>query len=149
MIDATATATVPELEFRVELERRIEASIETVFESLVGQLGPYAEAHDGSPMPMKIETHPGGRWYRDLDGDDGHLWAHVQAIKRPTLLELTGPLFMSRPVSNNVQYRLEDAGSHTVLRLVHTAFGPLEDEWREGVSTGWAHQLDQIASRCS
>ena len=29
--------------------------------------------------------------------DNGHFWGHVQAIKRPTLLEITGPLFMSSP----------------------------------------------------
>ena len=37
------------------------------------------------------------QWYRDLGGDNGHFWAHVQAIKRPTLLEFAGPLFASFP----------------------------------------------------
>ena len=46
-------------------------------------------------MPMKLEAWPGGRWYRDLGDGNGHFWGHVQAIKRPTLLEISGPLFMS------------------------------------------------------
>jgi hypothetical protein len=52
-------------------------------------------------MPMKIEPWPGGRWYRDLGDNDGHLWRHVQAIKQPTLLEIYGPLMMSYPVSGS------------------------------------------------
>ena len=49
-------------------------------------------------MPIKIEAWPGGRWFRDLGDGNGHYWATVQAIKRPTLLEFSGPLFMSYPV---------------------------------------------------
>ncbi len=33
-------------------------------------------------MPMKLEAWPGGRWFRDLGDGNGHLWGHVQAIKR-------------------------------------------------------------------
>ena len=42
--------------------------------------------------------------------NDGHFWGQVQAIKRPTLFEITGPLFMSYPVVSNVQYRLSEVG---------------------------------------
>ena len=48
-------------------------------------------------MPMNIEPWPGGRWFRDLGNNNGHFWGNVQAIKRPTLLEITGPLFASLP----------------------------------------------------
>ena len=74
---------------------------------------------------MRLEPRPGGRWYRDLGDENGHLWGHVKAIKPPTLVELVGPLFMSQPVCNNVQYRLDEAGGVTTLRLVHSAFGLL------------------------
>ena len=47
------------------------------------------------------EAHPGGRWYRDLGGNNGHVWAFVQSIKRPVLLEFWGPLFMSTGASSN------------------------------------------------
>lgn len=142
-----AETVAPQLQFRVELERRIKAPIETAFEALLEQLGPAATTPDDTAMKMKIEPRPGGRWYRDLGGDDGHHWALVQAIKRPTLLELTGPLFMSQPVCNNVQYRLEEAGGQTLLRLVHTAFGPIPDDARERMPHGWGDQLDRIAKK--
>ena len=75
-------------------EIHVEASLDQTFEALLEQLGPGNESPQGK-MPMKIEAWPGGRWYRDLGDGNGHLWGHVQAIKRPTLFEITGPLFMS------------------------------------------------------
>ena len=74
--------------------------------SLVAQMGRLNETPDGTPLPMVIEPRPGGRWYRDLGGDNGHLWGFVQSIKRPTLLEIWGPLFMSTAATSNLLYRL-------------------------------------------
>ena len=76
----------------------MKASLETTFATLLEQLGPRNEEEDGKPMPMKIEAWPGGRWYRDLGDWNGHFGRVVQAIKWPTLLEITGPLSMSYPV---------------------------------------------------
>ena len=75
--------------------------LEASFAALLEQMGPANETPDGNPLPMKIEPWPGGRWYRDLGNDNGHHWGHVQAIKRPTLLEITGPLFMSHACEFN------------------------------------------------
>lgn len=103
---------------------------------------------DGKPFPMKIEPWVGGRWYRDLGETGshkyGHLWGHVQVIKAPTLLELTGPMPMSFPAINHVQYRLKAEGNGTRLSLVHRAMGLLPAELREGMPEGWAHGLKRI-----
>jgi hypothetical protein len=61
----------------------------------------------------------------------------VQAIKKPTLLEITGPLFMSYPVVSNVQYRLSEVDGGTLIKFHHTALGLIEDQHREGVGKGW------------
>ena len=98
-------------------------------------------------MPMKLEAWPGGRWFRDLGNGDGHLWGHVQAIKRPTLLEVTGPLFMSYAVVSNLQYRLSDQKGETVIRFHHKAFGVIQDDHRRGVSMGWSHINQKIKER--
>ena len=76
----------------INQEIHVNASLEVTFDALLEQIGPHNEKPDGKPMPMKIEPWPGGRWYRDLGDNNGHLWGHVQAIKRPTLLEICGPL---------------------------------------------------------
>lgn len=142
-------AVAAELEFRIELERRIEAPIEDVWEAMLIEVGPEFGGEDGASMHLKVEPFPGGRWYRDLGDGIGHFWGHVQAIKPPTLFELTGPLFMSLPVSNNVQYRLAHENGVTTLRFVHTAFGPLPDEMRDGMPEGWTDHMDRIERRAT
>jgi uncharacterized protein YndB with AHSA1/START domain len=96
---------------------------------------------------MKIEPWPGGRWYRDLGDNNGHFWGLVQAIKRPTLLEITGPLFMSYAVASNMQYRLSESDGGTLIRFHHKAFGIIQDDHRQGVNKGWTHTLSRIRSR--
>ncbi len=111
--------TIEELTLNVTQEIHVRASLEVTFAALLEQLGPQNDTTDGKPMPMKIEPWPGGRWYRDLGGENGHFWGHVQAIKRPTLLEITGPLFMSFPVVSNVQYRLSEVDGGTNVSSVY------------------------------
>jgi hypothetical protein len=96
---------------------------------------------------MKLEPWPGGRWYRDLGNNVGHLWGHVQVIKPPTLLEITGPLFMSYAAISHLQYRLTEQGHGTLLSLSHRAIGEITPEHREGVPKGWAHGLMRIRQR--
>ena len=145
-----STLTLPEIDslsLKVSQEIRVRASLETTFAALLEQLGPGNERPDGTPLSMKLEPWPGGRWFRDLGGDDGHCWATVQAIKRPTLLELSGPLFMSYPVANNVQYRLSHENGETLIRFCHAAFGLIQEDHRKGVVGGWSHILDQARRR--
>jgi uncharacterized protein YndB with AHSA1/START domain len=113
--------------------------LDVTFAALLEQLGPLNGHADGTSMPMKLELWPGGRWYRDLGGDNGHLWGVVQAIKRPTLLEINGPLFMSYPVVSNMQYRLSEVDGGTLIKFHHTALGLIQEDHRTGVVTGWRH----------
>lgn len=144
------TMTVPEIEnlmLRVEQEIRVHAPIEVTFAALLEQIGPSNERPDGTLMPMKLEPWPGGRWFRDLGDGNGHFWATVQAINKPTLLELSGPLFMSYPVANNVQYRLSEEGSETVIKFCHAAFGLVQEAHRKNVTTGWNFIHEKVRVR--
>jgi uncharacterized protein YndB with AHSA1/START domain len=124
----------------------IAASIEIVFETLLEQMGPHNERPDGTPLAMKLEPWPGGRWYRDLGNNAGHLWGHVQAIKPPMLLEIYGPLFMSYPATSNVQYRLTEERGITRVQFAHRAIGLIPAELRDGVNVnrGWTHMLERM-----
>jgi uncharacterized protein YndB with AHSA1/START domain len=93
---------------------------------------------------MVLEARPGGRWFRDLGSDDGHFWGHVQAIRRPTLLEITGPLFMSYPVVSNVQYRLKEVEGGTLIAFRHAALGFVPDDFRQGMSHGWTALFERV-----
>jgi len=134
--------TIEDLTLSITQEIHVRASLDVTFNSLLEYLGPLNETPDGKPMSLKLEPWPGGRWYRDLGGENGHLWGHVQAIKRPTLLEFYGPLFMSYPVSSNVQYRLSEVEGGTLIKFHHLAFGLISDEHREGVVKGWTYMND-------
>jgi uncharacterized protein YndB with AHSA1/START domain len=142
---STATG-IENLTLNVTQEVHVRASLEATFAALLEQLGPGNDTPD-KPMPMKIEPWPGGRWYRDLGDGNGHFWGQVQAIKRPTLLEITGPLFMSYPVVSNVQYRLTEEDGGTLIRFHHTALGLIQDDHRQGVGKGWTHMLARIRAR--
>src|SRR5260370_30574986 len=96
------TAKIEDLTLNITEEIHVRASLDATFAALLEQLGPHNEVADDKPLPMKVEPWPGGRWYRDLGDNNGHFWGHVQAIKRPTLLEISGPLFMSYPAVSNV-----------------------------------------------
>ena len=143
------TSTLPEIDnlsLLITQEIRVNAPIEVTFESLLEQLAEN-DMPDGTKMLMKLEAVPGGRWYRDLGNNNGHLWAHVQAIKRPTLLEFAGPLMMSYPVTNNVQYRLSEEAGVTTIKFRHSAFGLIQDDHRRGVTGGWTYINDRIRQR--
>ena len=141
----TLTApTLDNLTLNVTQEILVRASLDATFAALLEEIGADNQTPDGQPLPMKIEPWPGGRWFRDLGRDNGHFWGHVQAIKRPTLLEIAGPLFMSAPVVSNVQYRLKEADGGTLISFRHSAFGFVPDEYREGLSRGWTPLLERI-----
>ena len=143
---ATATG-IESLTLNITQEIHVRAPLEVTFATLLEQLGPQNDTPDGHPLPMKLEPWPGGRWFRDLGDGNGHFWGHVQAIKRATLLEITGPLFMSYPVVSNLQYRLSEEDGGTLIKFHHTALGLIQDDHREGVKKGWTHMNNSARAR--
>jgi uncharacterized protein YndB with AHSA1/START domain len=143
MATNTADQAVQVLNILKEIE--IDAPVEIAFEAVLAELGPEGQMMDGKPFPKVIEPWPGGRWYRDLGNQTGHLWGHVQVIKPPTLLELCGPMFMSFPGINHVQCRLTADGKITRLKLTHQAMGLIPDDLQMRMGEGWGHILKRIA----
>jgi uncharacterized protein YndB with AHSA1/START domain len=130
----------------VNQEIQVNASLQATFDAILEQIGPENETPDHK-MPMKIEPWPGGRWFRDLGDGNGHFWGHVQAIKRPTLLEITGPLFMSYGVASNLQYRLSERNGGTLIKFHHKAFGMIQEDHRSGAEKGWNQLNARIKAR--
>lgn len=144
------TLTAPALDsltLTVAHEVLVHAPLAATFDALLEEMGPANQTPDGAPLPLVLEPRPGGRWFRDLGHDDGHFWGQVQAIKRPTLLEITGPLFISAPVVSNVQYRLKEVDGGTLIAFRHSAFGFVPDEIRQGVARGWIPLLERTQRR--
>lgn len=129
---------------RVEQVMEIKASPEKVFEGLLKHLCDM-EGEPGKPrIKLKLERKPGGRWYRDLGSDSGHLWGFVQSIKPPTLLEIFGPLMLSYPVATHMIMRLTPAEGGTKLVFQNEVLGPIPDEFGDGMREGWGQMLDAM-----
>ncbi len=138
---------IENLTLSITQEIHVRAPIAKTFEALLAEMGPYNQTPDGRPLTMSIEPWPGGRWFRDLGDNNGHFWGHVQAIKRPTLLEITGPLFMSYPVVSNLQYRLTEVDGGTLITFRHTALGLIEETHRENTVHGWQNLHENVRKR--
>jgi hypothetical protein len=147
----TMTSGVEHPTIVISEEIQVDASLETTFSSLLVQMGRDNEAPDGKPLPMVLEPRPGGRWYRDLGGESGHLWGFVQSIKRPFLLEMWGPLFISTGATSNLIYRLAESQGGTLITFRHSVVGPLPDEFRQHMAPGWSvlHQRVKRAAEAS
>jgi hypothetical protein len=145
-MSSPAPSMLDNLTLNVTQEIHVRASLEATFAALLEQLGPYNEVGDDKPMPMVIEAWPGGRWFRDLGHGNGHYWGTVQAIKKPTLLEICGPLFMSHPVANNLQYRLSEEQGGTLIKFHHSGFGLLVETDRN-VKDGWKYIHERVVRR--
>jgi uncharacterized protein YndB with AHSA1/START domain len=138
---------IEDFTLNISIDTHVKAGIEATFAAVLDQVGPLNETPEGVLLKMKLEAWPGGRWYRDLGDGNGHYWATVQAIKRPTLLEMCGPLFASYPLLSNVQYRLSEEKGGTLIKFRHTALGFIDEEHKKGVGSGWTFMLENIRKR--
>lgn len=141
---ATSTAEHAFTTLTIVKEVEMAAPLAIAFEAMLEELGPANEMPNGTPMPMVLEPRPGGRWYRDLGDNAGHYWAHVQVFKPPALLELWGPLFMSYPAINHLQYRLTADGQGTRLQMTHRSMGLIPPEVQANAGMGWEFHLRQM-----
>ena len=147
MTSVAAAPGTEHLTLTINMETRVRAPLDATFSALLEQLGPGGDTPEGKPLPMTLEAWPGGRWYRDLGNGNGHFWGTVQAIKRPTLLEICGPLFMSYAVISNLQYRLSEVEGETLITFHHFALGVIPDEVRQNIGKGWTHINGRIRAR--
>ena len=135
-----------EMTLDIQQEAVINGPIDDVFKGVIFRFGKGSTTPDGTSMQLDIEEFAGGRWIRDRGEGVQHLWGHVQVIKAPTLLELSGPMFMSYPALNHIEIKLEEADGGTKIMFRHRALGLLDAQHREGVKDGWKHFLSSIES---
>ncbi len=130
----------------IDVEQSVEmkADIGDVFKRTIYRFGEGNATPNGDSLNLVLEEWAGGRWFRDRGDGIQHLWGHVQVIKPPTLIELSGPLFMSYPALNHIEIKLEKVSAGTKVSLRHRALGMIDPEHRKGVSEGWQHMLDDI-----
>jgi len=140
--------TLDDLMLDIEQHLEIKAPPDKVFAAVLHRLGKGNTSPEGTDMQLQLEPTAGGRWYRDRGNGIGHLWGFVQAIKPPSLLELSGPMFMSYPVNNHVEVKIEPSSGGCRVALRHRAIGLIDPLHRKNVGTGWSHILGEIRKDC-
>jgi hypothetical protein len=148
-MEAAGIMKLEEMTLDVNQHIEVKAAIGDVFRSVLYRFGEGFSTPKGESLQMILEQWPGGRWFRDRGNGIGHLWGHLQVIKPPVLLELSGPMFMSYPAMNHLEVKLEEIAGGTRVALRHRAIGFIEPAHREGVNTGWQYMLNAIAEDCS
>jgi uncharacterized protein YndB with AHSA1/START domain len=136
-------AVLDDLLIQIDQTVEIKATPEKVFEGLVSHLCELPGEEGKPAVKLKLERWPGGRWFRDLENGNGHLWGFVQSIKPPTLLEVFGPLMLSYPVSTHLIVRLSPINGGTKLVFQNQIFGPVPPEAR-GMEEGWKQMLEHL-----
>ncbi|MEI9813939.1 MAG: SRPBCC domain-containing protein [Acidobacteriota bacterium] len=137
--------TTDQMTLDLQQQIDIKADIGDVFKSVLHRFGEGSTGPDGQSMQMVLEQWAGGRWFRDRGNGVGHLWGHVQVIKPPVLLELSGPMFMSYPALNHIEIKLDQVPGGTKLTLRHRALGMLDENHKQGIGSGWTHYLSNIS----
>jgi len=130
----------------LDLEQHVDVKgpIADVFKSVLHRFGEGNKGPDGKSLEMKLEEFAGGRWFRDRREGIQHLWGHVQVIKPPTLLEISGPMFMSYPAINHLEIKLQETAGVTKVTLRHRAIGMIDPQHRAGLQHGWGLMLDSV-----
>jgi len=133
-----------QLTLDVEQSTEIGADIGDVYKRTLYRLGEGNATSDGTSLNMILEEWAGGRWFRDRGQGIQHLWGHVQVLKPPVLIELSGPMFMSYPAINHLEIKLEQISGGTSVKLRHRAIGMIADDHREGIGEGWKGILEGL-----
>ena len=133
-----------DLTLDVEQTVEVKADIGDVFKGVLYRLGEGNTRPDGVSMDMTLEQWAGGRWFRDRGEGIQHLWGHVQVIKPPVLIELSGPLFMSYPALNHIEVKIDQVSGGAKVTLRHRALGVIDPEHREGLTVGWKYMLGTL-----
>ena len=140
-----ATELMNDLVCDIQHAIEVDGKPDAVFRGLIDRMTRLPPGPNGQqPLSLKLEQWPGGRWFRDLGNNTGHLWGHVQSIKPPVLLEICGPMMMSFAVASNLIIRLKETGGRTEVTLRHQVLGQIPQEYRTGMTEGWAQMLNSI-----
>jgi DNA-binding transcriptional ArsR family regulator/uncharacterized protein YndB with AHSA1/START domain len=135
----------------VELEIRIAARPERVWQALVEEIGRwwhkdfYAGA---SPKAFVLEPRLGGRMYEDWGNGAGAIWYLVTEIDPPRSLGLSGhmPAAFGGPATSLLRLVLQPEGEGTVLQLTDSELRKVTEKSRASLEDGWSALFGELKS---
>ena len=83
-----------------------------------------------------IETFVGGRWMQEWD-NGGALFGNFTVWDPPKMLALVGPLAMTRPAHNVLEFLFDQTDGGTQVIVRHEAYGVFDDDTEEMYASGW------------
>lgn len=99
---------------------------------------------DAATRRYVVEARPGGRMYEDWGDDQGLLWAVVNTVQKPSLLQIWGVAFpgWGGPSLLTGTWSLEADGSGTRLRFTEATVGKLSESHMRSKEKGWTFLFD-------
>jgi len=127
---------------QVELEIRIAARPERVWQALVEEIGRWwpRDFYAGpDPRGFLLEPHLGGRMYEDWGDGSGAIWYLVTEIDPPRSLGLSGqmPPAFGGPATSLLRLVLRPQGEETVLELTDSEFRRPTEKAGASLEEGW------------
>jgi DNA-binding transcriptional ArsR family regulator/uncharacterized protein YndB with AHSA1/START domain len=143
MTDTTTDATDTVRSVRLKCELRIHAGVERVFHVITEQSASWFPHSYGGQRMQRIVVEPrvGGLHYEDWGDGRGHLYGNVTVYDPPRALSLRGRIMPGTIL--DTEYRFEQDGGDTVLRVDKVAVGPLTEE--EAASIGYYGDIRNFA----
>ena len=143
---AMSTTTALQLSsLDIAQETRVAAPREKVFDALckMGEWWPHRFREESQ---VHFDATVGGRFWEEWP-DGGAIYATVDKLRRPELLECTGPMGMDGPILGTFTLTLEEDGTEaTLLKLTHRAYGDIDEETRTGYTQGWGAIVEVLRS---
>ncbi len=133
---------------QVELEVRIEAPAERVWQALVDEIGRWwpRDFYAGPAKSFRLEPRLGGRMYEDWGNGAGATWYAVTEIDPGRSLGLSGtlPAAFGGPAISLLRLVLRPEGEATVLELTDSEFRRATEKAHASLDEGW-RQLFEVA----
>ena len=94
-------------------------------------------------VAFTIEAKLGGRMFEDWGNGDGQLWGLVNGLEKGRYLQVVGDTDKSwgGPSRGIMNWRFEDSGEGTKVRLEHCLFGNVSEKTRASLEEGWTFLL--------
>ena len=128
---------------QIEQEVVIAAEPERVFEAMTDGVNSWwAHGYESPRSTVHLEPQAGGRFYEDFGPGRGSAYfATVTYCDRGKKLRLMGPMGMSGPVVGTMNFDLEPEAGGTRVKLSHQIMGAVDEETRQGYTSGWRELL--------
>src|SRR3954453_14818301 len=118
---------------RIATELRFKATPERVFRAIADESLKWFPVSYGESRTKGIVLEPrvGGAHYEDWGDGAGHLYGQVLEYDRPKLLTTRG--WIHAGTINDTEYRFEQEGEETVLKVSRVVVGPMTEKEAAGI----------------